>query len=399
MAEQLGIEITSSDEELEGIHNFFGDVPGFADDPADRSEVVEERVRAWAYANPRPPLALINVDGLTPIESQAVHMGAGYYMMRPRRNQPSRDSTPSPPVGGPSLRALQVPSQESTCKARTMSVGFPSHEEPGTSFELLDPEEVSQMRIEEIQQELKEAALPQLVPQLKSLQVALRKAEALYTPNVEALLAQLEEEQKPLEVVHTVELKEVKEHLAKWVPSAKKELENLVSNEKAFRVMKRHLLPKGTRLVPGKGVFTVKPDSNGYRRKTRFVACGNCLPNDEVGDLYAAGADATTLRAILSYSAGRPWVAGTTDIRQARLFSPPGKVGQLQSRLPRLPLTWDCVSLMMSGWWIRLSMVCVRVLSSGVILGIQNLSWPHGRLKVCNTICSKCRQTSERMVP
>ena len=216
LAEQLGIEITSSDEELEGIHNFFGDVPGFADDPTYRSEVVEERVRAWAYANPRPPLGL-NVDGLTPIEIQAVHMGAGYYMMRPRRNQPSRDSTPSPPpVGGPSLRALQVPSQGSTRKARMMSVGFRSHEEPGTSFELLDPEEVSQMRIEEIQQELKEATLPQLVPQLKSLQVALRKAEALYTPNVEALLAQLEEEQKPPEVVHTVELKEVKEHLAKW---------------------------------------------------------------------------------------------------------------------------------------------------------------------------------------
>ena len=94
---------------------------------------------------------------------------AGHYMMRPRRNQPSRDSTPSPPpISGPSLRALQVPSQESTRKARMMSVGFPSHEEPGTSFELLDPEEVSQMRIEEIQQELKEAALPQLVPQLKS---------------------------------------------------------------------------------------------------------------------------------------------------------------------------------------------------------------------------------------
>ena len=203
-----------------------------------------------------------------------------------------------------------------------MSVGFPSHEEPGTSFELLDPEEVSQMRIEEIQQELKEAALPQLVPQLKSLEAALRKAETLYTPNVEALLAQLEEEQKPLEVVHTVELKEVKEHLAKWVPSAKKELETLVSNKKAFRVMKRRLLPKGTRLVPGKGVFTVKPDSNGYRRKTRFVACGNYLPNDEVGDLYAAGADATTLRAILSYSAGRPWVAGTTDIRQAFVLAP-----------------------------------------------------------------------------
>ena len=127
LTEQLGIEITSSDEELEGIHNFFGDVPGFADDPVYRSEVVEERVLAWAYANPRPPLGLINVDGLTPIEIQAVHMGAGYYMMRPSRNQPSRDSAPSPPpVGGPSLRALQVPSQESTCKARMMSAGFPS---------------------------------------------------------------------------------------------------------------------------------------------------------------------------------------------------------------------------------------------------------------------------------
>ena len=163
LAEQLGIKIFSSDEELEGIQNFFGDVPGFADDPAYRSEIVEEHVRAWAYANPRPPIRLTNVDGLTPLEIQAVHMGAGYYMMRPRRTQPSRDSTPSPlPVGGPSLRALQVPSPESTCKARMMSVGFPSHEEPGTSFGLLDPEEVWQVNIEEIQQELQEAALPQL---------------------------------------------------------------------------------------------------------------------------------------------------------------------------------------------------------------------------------------------
>ena len=97
--------------------------------------------------------------------------------MRPSRNQPSRESTPGPPpVVAPSLRA-------------------PVREEPGTSFELLDPEEVSQMRIVGIQQELQEA-LPQLVRQLKSLQVALRKAKALYTPNVEALLAQLEEEQE-----------------------------------------------------------------------------------------------------------------------------------------------------------------------------------------------------------
>ena len=44
---------------------------------------------------------------------------------------------------------------------------------------------------------------------------ALRKAEALYTPDVEGLLAKLEEEGRPLEVVHTVELKEVRENLSR----------------------------------------------------------------------------------------------------------------------------------------------------------------------------------------
>ena len=67
----------------------------------------------------------------------------------------------------------------------------------------------------------------------------------------------------------------------------------------------------------------MKLDSNGYRRKTRFVACSSYLPHEGAGDLYAAGADATTLRAILSYSAGRPRVAGATDIRQLSVCSRP----------------------------------------------------------------------------
>ena len=89
---------------------------------------------------------------------------------------------------------------------------------------------------------------------------ALRKTEAVDTPEVEGLLAKLEEEGKPLEVVRAVELKEVRENLAKWFPSAFKERESLVNTKKAFRVMKKHELPPGTRLVPGNGVFTVKPD-------------------------------------------------------------------------------------------------------------------------------------------
>ena len=122
--------------------------------------------------------------------------------------------------------------------------------------------------------------------------------------------------------MQTAELKEVRENLAKRLPSAFKERENLVNTKKAFQVMKKHELPPGTRLVPGKGVFTVKPDGKGYRRKTRFVACGNYLPANEIGDLYAADADATTLRAIPAYAAGKPWVAGTTDTRQAFVLAP-----------------------------------------------------------------------------
>ena len=221
------------------------------------------------------------------------------------RKRMIRESTPSPPpTGVPSLRM--------------MAVGPPSTEEPQAAFEVLEPSEVERIRVEELhhQPEVSEAQLTQAC--------ALRKAGALYTPDVEGLLAKLDEEGKPLEVVHTVELKEVRENLAKWFPSAFKERENLVNSKKAFRVMKKYELPPGTRLVPGKGVFTVK-HGKGYRRKTRFVACGNYIPADEIGDLYAAGADATTLRAILAYAAGKPWVAGTTDIGK-HLCSLPGKV-------------------------------------------------------------------------
>ena len=52
LAERLAIEVTSSDEEFERVHDFFGDTPGVADE-AYRAQLVEERVRAWANARPR----------------------------------------------------------------------------------------------------------------------------------------------------------------------------------------------------------------------------------------------------------------------------------------------------------------------------------------------------------
>ena len=90
-----------------------------------------------------------------------------------------------------------------------MSVEHSPSEEPQAAFEVLQPSEVERIRVEELHHQ-PEVSEPQL-----TRACALRKAEALYTPDVEGLLTKLEEEGKPLEVAHTVELKEV---LAKWLP-------------------------------------------------------------------------------------------------------------------------------------------------------------------------------------
>ncbi|CAE7441104.1 RE1 [Symbiodinium sp. CCMP2592] len=148
----------------------------------------------------------------------------------------------------------------------------------------------------------------------------IRKAEVQYTPNVEEILRECERQGKQLDVTHTVSLGDVKKNLDKWRSSALKEFHNLTEVKRAFTVVKKSELPRGCRIVPCKGVYTAKPDKSpqGYRRKTRFVACGNHISemSSEV-DLYAAGLDATSLRTMLAFNANRKWRIGTTDIRQA----------------------------------------------------------------------------------
>ncbi|CAE7225820.1 GIP [Symbiodinium sp. CCMP2456] len=148
-----------------------------------------------------------------------------------------------------------------------------------------------------------------------------KKAEVQCTPDIEKVLADLGEAGQPLQVTHTISLQEVKKNLGAWKDSATKEFRNLVESKNALKVTKRHLLPQGCRIVPCKGVYTVKPDKSplGYRRKTRFVACGNYVPENETTfDVYAAGLDATSLRTVLASSATNPrWGWGVTDIRQA----------------------------------------------------------------------------------
>ncbi|OLQ10423.1 Copia protein [Symbiodinium microadriaticum] len=170
-------------------------------------------------------------------------------------------------------------------------------------------------------------------PQLKRLACSracnemtriLKKAEVQYTSGIEEILRKCEDENQVLDVTHSVSLQEVKGNLSAWRASALKEYGNLKDNKRAFDVCKRDQLPSGCRIVPCKGVYTVKPDKdNLYRRKTRFVACGNHVPEGQEGmDLFAAGLDATTLRTMLAYTKGKKWCYGTTDIRQAFVLAP-----------------------------------------------------------------------------
>eukprot|EP00439_Symbiodinium_sp_Y106_P048300 s3792_g6.t1 len=165
---------------------------------------------------------------------------------------------------------------------------------------------------------------PNVKPNDVNLKKILKKAEVQYTPNIESILKDHVQRNTPLEVTHTVSPQDVKRNIEEWRSSAVKEFVNLKDNKQAFVVKKKHQLPPGCRIVPCKGVYTVKPDkSTLFRRKTRFVACGNHVPEGQEGmDLFAAGLDATTLRTMLSYTIGKPWKYGTTDIRQAFVLAP-----------------------------------------------------------------------------
>ena len=55
---------------------------------------------------------------------------------------------------------------------------------------------------------------------------------------------------------------------------------------------KEYLAQTGVTVVPGKGVFTVKPPSKPgkkFRRKSRIVSCGNFQPKDNAELNYSGG--------------------------------------------------------------------------------------------------------------
>ncbi|CAE7242537.1 GIP [Symbiodinium sp. CCMP2592] len=165
-----------------------------------------------------------------------------------------------------------------------------------------------------------------------------RVDEGGFTLNVEDLLSSLK---GPLEVTHNVSPAEVRLNLAKWRPAAKAELdtfEKMSVIRRFYGDEARAILrdPK-YEVIPGKPVCTVKP-GEPYKRKFRIVSCGNFAKTTAESQLYAGGAGAESLRALLVHSARRGRRAFGLDVKSAFLLAsiPEGVTKRYAMRPPRL---------------------------------------------------------------
>ncbi|CAE7817431.1 GIP [Symbiodinium sp. CCMP2592] len=165
-----------------------------------------------------------------------------------------------------------------------------------------------------------------------------RVDESGFTPNVEDLLSKL---QGPLEVTHNVAPAEVRQNLAAWRPAAQAELstfETMGVIRKFYGSEARAILRSSDyEVIPGKPVCTVKPGAP-YKRKFRIVSCGNYAKTTAESQLYAGGAGAESLRALLAHSARRGRRAYGLDVKSAFLLAsiPEGVTKRYAMRAPRL---------------------------------------------------------------
>ncbi|CAE7215740.1 GIP, partial [Symbiodinium sp. CCMP2456] len=160
------------------------------------------------------------------------------------------------------------------------------------------------------------------VPQVASPPRVRRVDEAMFTPDVEGLLERLE---GPLEVVHNVAPAEVRSHLEKWRQAATTEVQSLETMGAIRRLRgqeARGILRSGdVEIIPAKAVCTVKPGSP-FKRKVRVVSCGNFASTTEETLLYAGGAGAETLRALLVHNGRRGRRCHSLDVKSAFLLAP-----------------------------------------------------------------------------
>ena len=158
------------------------------------------------------------------------------------------------------------------------------------------------------------------------VRIAKAASEGLYTSNIEELLATMEGD---LRVVHTVKQSEVEPNLSEWKEALQAEMDALVNMgaiEKLRGTKAKALLNRpDVTIVPGKGVYTVKPPQKAgrkFRRKVRIVSCGNYVEKSSDEHNYSGGADAESVRLAIAESARRRWNIGAGDIKNAFLRAP-----------------------------------------------------------------------------
>ncbi|CAE7198854.1 RE1 [Symbiodinium sp. CCMP2592] len=135
----------------------------------------------------------------------------------------------------------------------------------------------------------------------------------------------LEDLQEDLQVTHTVPLCQVKPVAEKWRAAIQKEISNLFNTGTLKRIKmsqaRRMEAEWRLRLVPSKGVHTIKPPAEkgqGFKRKYRLVLWGNFVdPSESQGSLYAGGVGAESLRTLLAATTSLGWLGATTDIVSA----------------------------------------------------------------------------------
>ena len=121
---------------------------------------------------------------------------------------------------------------------------------------------------------------------------------------------------------------EVKQKIEKWRKAIEAEIDSLFNIKKALKLVEKEemkrLMQQGVAPLPSKAIFTLKPDGNNPqgKRKCRIVACGNYAAPEDEANYFAAGADAASLRLVLSLSARKGCEGYNMDVRTAFLNAP-----------------------------------------------------------------------------
>ena len=135
---------------------------------------------------------------------------------------------------------------------------------------------------------------------------------------------------------YAVPLQRVRQELAAWVPPMTDEYQSLIEGTRTLspttmEELEQDPLYEAMEVAPGMLVPTIKAPHG--KKRARIVVCGNRLEaldgsgaatsgKEEAQNLYAGGADGTTIRCLLRKAAAMSWGIATCDVKTAFLLAP-----------------------------------------------------------------------------